>query len=741
MTKLVTRFCIDCHGKNDPKGELRLDRLNTEFFHDANQLETIIDLLADKEMPPGKSKQPPVELRNAAIAFLKEKIQEQKEPGKLKRLTRGEYTNTINDLFEARFDLTELLPPDSSGEGFNKWGETQVMSPHQVESYLKTARYIADRLILDEKPKQLTWKFDIENFQGTERGDFQTETEHVLTTHYPWRSILYFVETGSEKKPIFRIPEFGRYQIEAAATVRYSDQSETISLATGDPRYPTNIKKISRAVLPSDGKSIEFDVTLNAGTHLSFTYDSAATWNTGSKRENYKGRQVRFTNVLITGPITEKWPTMANHRIFDGDKFRSLNKQNIREFINHVIELLLNRKLPESDVTAFERLTAKRLEETGNSNTAARTFLTALLSSPHFIYKHETSQQLTDMEVAHRLSYFLWNSVPDQKLLEAARSGKLRTKTVIADEVERILADPCSERFCEDFTRQWLATDKIDDIGPDDRVHDKKRVTFMKIRELAKEPGAFFKELLQHDMSMVNFIDSDFAMVNDETVEFYGFGDVKGREFQRVNIPEKSERGGLIGQAGLLKLTSTKHATSPILRGTWILKNIYGEKLNPPPGLVVEEPDIRSAKTVKDVLELHKKSETCNRCHSRIDPFGLALEHYDEMGIWRNEYRHVETQVGNKTVKRHSAPIDSAATLPNGRHIASMTELKQVFMDDREKIIKGILAKLTSYALGREIGLRDESMINEIYQSVAEKDYSLRAAIHEIVAHESFSIK
>ena len=736
LSKLVNGFCIQCHGSDEPQGDLQLTQLNEAFFSDVDQLETILGVLVEREMPPRKRKQPTDKLRNQAIASVKTMLRSQQQPATLKRLTRDEYTNTINDLFGTQFDLSELLPDDPPGEGFSKWGESQTMSPHQVESYLKTARFISERLVLNQRPVQRAWEFGIENFRGTGRGDFQTESEHVLTTHYPWRSNLYFVDSDDPKQ-IFQIPEFGRYWIQADVTVHYSDKTETISLSTGDPRYPTNHKKIARVALPPDGESIFLDLTLAAGTFIAFTYESAATWNTGNKKSEYKGRQVRFSNVRITGPVTQAWPTIADQRIFAGNRFRTLTADNTRAFTEHVIDLVLSRPLSEADLTAFEQLTAKRLAKTQSPQAAARTLLTALLSSPSFIYKHEP-ETLSDIDLAYRLSYFLWNSVPDETLLKMASKGELRNAKTLQQQVERMLVNSRSDRFCDDFTRQWLQTDRIDDIGPDDRVHNTKRVTFMRIRELAKEPSKFFREILDHHLSMSNFIDSDFAMVNDETSEYYGFGDVSGREFKRVEIPKESERGGLIGQAGLLKLTSGKHSTSPILRGVWILKNIYGQKLNPPPDLVFDEPDIRAAQTVKEVIELHKNVDACNRCHARIDPFGLALEHYDEMGLWRDEYKHVETQVADKTVKRHAAPIDSAATLTDGRQISSMTDLKGVMMDDRDQIIRGMLAKLASYALGRELGVGDEAMIAEIHQEIAEKDYSLRAAIHAIVKHSSF---
>lgn len=737
LARLTNEFCVTCHGGEDAKADLRLDQHVDGVGLNSDRLETLLGVLINKQMPPAKSVQPSKEQRDSAIEYLKSKLLEREPPARLKRLTRAEYTNTINDLFHAHFRLDALLPADPSGEGFDKWGETQRMSPFQVEAYLRTARFVADRLIPDKQPEQRSWEFQIKHFRGTERGDFQTASEHVLTTHYPWRSILYFVETEGGRDRIFRVPEFGRYWIQADATVHFSDQSETVSLSTGDPRYPTNVQKVARAVMPADGSTMFWEVSLHAGEYISFTYDSAATWNPGQNRQQYRGRQVRFKKVRITGPISKHGPAIAEQKIFDSDRFRSLTPDTVRAFTEHVVALLLKRTIAKDDLEPLADLVGKRLDASGNSKAAARTLLTALLSSPHFVYKHET-ESLSDLQFAHRLAYFLWNSLPDGELLEAMSSSKPRSRDVLAEQVERMLDDVRSDRFCDDFTRQWLATDKIDDIGPDDRVHNKKKVTFIKVRELAREPYAFFRELVRHDLSMLNFIDSEFAMVNDETSTFYGYDQVSGRAFQRVAIPEHSERGGLIGQAGLLKLTSSKHATSPIRRGSWVIRRIYGEKLHPPPGLDVEEPDIRAAETVKEVIELHKNSESCNRCHARIDPLGLALEHYDEMGLWRDTYRHVESRVGDKTLKRRTAPIDTRATLLDGRQVSSMTELKAVLMEDREQVMKALVSKLASYALGRELGLRDDGMIDDIYRRIGKKNYSLRAAIHEIVAHEAF---
>ena len=253
---------------------------------------------------------------------------------------------------------------------------------------------------------------------------------------------------------------------------------------------------------------------------------------------------------------------------------------------------------------------------------AARSVLIALLTSPHFIYKAE-SPELTDVERAHRLSYFLWNSAPDTTLLNAARSGALGKDS--SGQVERMLNDPKTGRFIDDFTRQWLQRDKVDDFGPDVRVF--KNVRRMTVDSMGREGRELFRHLLEKNLSMEHFIDSDFVMANDRLARFYKLPKVKGDAFVPVKLPTKSERGGLVAQAGFLKLTSTDFATSPIHRGSWILKNLYNERIEPPADVLINEPDIRGTTTIREAILKHQELESCARCHSKIDPLGFALEY------------------------------------------------------------------------------------------------------------------
>lgn len=348
------------------------------------------------------------------------------------------------------------------------------------------------------------------------------------------------------------------------------------------------------------------------------------------------------------------------------------------------------------------------------------------------------------MELAHRLSYFLWNSVPDVELLEAGRSGALAKDSSV--QVERLLANPKVDRFIDDFTRQWLQRDKVDDFGPDVRVY--KDVRRMTVDSMGREGRELFAHLLKNDLSMEHFIDSDFVMANDRLARFYGLPRVKGDDFVPVSLPEESERGGLIAQAGFLKLTSTDFATSPIHRGAWILKNLYNEKIDPPADVVINEPDIRGATTVREAVLKHQQLESCSRCHSKIDPLGFALEYYDPVGRKRDQYRHIEELPAEdegttftRKLKFKEVPIEATMTLPNGREVSDLPTLKAALMEDKERILKGMISKLISYAIGRDTGVADRPYVDAVYEAAKERDYSLRAAIDAIVAHPEFGLK
>ncbi|MED5285631.1 MAG: DUF1592 domain-containing protein [Planctomycetota bacterium] len=744
-SKIETFFaqnCVQCHGPEKQEGGVRLDQDEDVLFADDDLLETVATLIEAGEMPPQDATQPKPETVSDIIQLLQSRIVNRRPANPLKRLTRAEYTHTMRDLFGVEFDFTGLLPPDHVERGFDKFGESHLMSPHQVMAYLKTARFIAERVLPDTKPETRTWEFDVRHFHGSKNfatgggGDYRDGDEYVLTGFRPYRSNLH-LSIDPEAHDQFAIPEFGVYRLEVKARAEKSNEGEVVGINLGDGRHPTSFQMIRRIPMPPGSDGFTVELTLRAGDQLGFTFDSARVPGQSLKKKEHKGPSLRFSHLTLTGPLTENWPTETMKQ------FAPDPELSPTELVDRMVLWLTQRPLAAEDREAFVDIARRQKKAGAGPIATARSVLIALLTSPHFIYKSE-SPELTSVERAYRLSYFLWNSVPDAALLNSASSDSLRQDP--SAEVERLLNDPRSVRFIDDFTRQWLQLEKVDDFGPDVRVF--KNVRRMTVDSMAREGRELFKHLLENGLSMEHFIDSDYVMANDRLARFYGLPKVEGDAFVPVKLPKGSERGGLVAQAGFLKLTSTDFATSPIHRGSWILKNMYNERIEPPADVLINEPDIRGTTTVREAILKHQQLESCARCHSKIDPLGFALEYYDPVGRKRKQYRHVEEQPAElegttfqKKLKFTEVPIDSAMTLPDGREVRDLPTLKAALMADKERILKGMLEKLISYAHGREITRADRVHVDEVFSSMAQEDFSLRAAIHAIVAHPAFGLK
>ena len=742
LNQFFAQNCVKCHGPDEQQGEVRLDKPADTLLADGELLETIATLIEAGEMPPEEAPQPKAESVTEVMKLLRTRILAQRPANPLKRLTRAEYTNTLRDRFGVDFDLTGLLPPDHVERGFDKFGETQLMSPHQLMAYLKTARFVAERVLPEAKPETRTWEFDARHFHGSKNfatdggGDYRDGDDYVLTGFRPYRSNLHFsIDTESHDQ--FVIPAFGVYRLEVKAHSAKSKEGEVIGINLGDGRHPTSFRTIRRIPMPHGSKGFTTELTLKAGEPLAFTFDSARVPGRSLEKKPHKGPAMRFSYVKLTGPLVDEWPTAAMQAILPRQEMTP------EELVDHVALFLTQRALSAEDRSAFVKIAEKQQAREVSPVATARSILIALLTSPHFIYKAE-SPELTDVQRAHRLSYFLWNSAPDAELLNAAKSGDL-SKDPLA-QVERMLGDAKVGRFIDDFTRQWLQLDKVDDFGPDVRVF--KNVRRMTVDSMGREGRELFRHLLENDLSMEHFIDSDFVMANDRLARFYGLPAVEGDRFEPVQLPKKSERGGLVAQAGFLKLTSTDFATSPIHRGSWILKNLYNERIEPPADVLINEPDIRGTTTIREAILKHQELESCSRCHAKIDPLGFALEYYDPVGRKRQKYRHVEEVYDKKKatpftkkIKFTEVPIDATMKLPGGREVRDMMTLKAALMEDKERIFKGVIGKLISYAHGREVTLADRPHVDAVFDSIAEDEFSLRAAIHAIVAHPAFGRK
>ncbi|MCA9051217.1 MAG: DUF1592 domain-containing protein, partial [Planctomycetaceae bacterium] len=346
-----------------------------------------------------------------------------------------------------------------------------------------------------------------------------------------------------------------------------------------------------------------------------------------------------------------------------------------------------------------------------------------------------------------------WSTMPDETLFSVADSGELHRPDVLRDQVERMLKDPKSRAFTENFTGQWLSLRDINATTPDKTLYPE----FEELLQWSslRETHLFFEELLTENLSVRNFIDSDFAMLNGRLAEHYGIPDVSGVEFRRVALRPEYHRGGVLTHASILKVTANGSNTSPVLRGVWVLDRILGQPVPaPPPNVPAVEPDIRGASTIREQLVKHRATENCNSCHSRIDPLGFALENYDVIGGWRDRYRVVADRkdwVNNRVgpLAKYLAawqyglgqPIDAGEIVPDGRAFSNLNELKQLLLVDPEQIARSLTEKLVTYSTGQPVGFSDRKAVNQILSEAKLSNYGLRSLVHAIVVSDLFQKK
>jgi hypothetical protein len=423
------------------------------------------------------------------------------------------------------------------------------------------------------------------------------------------------------------------------------------------------------------------------------------------------------------------------------------------------------RTVVDDEIKPLVALVEARLSDGYSFEQAVRVGLTAILVSPQFLFFREQPGPLDDVALANRLSYFLWSSMPDDELLavaektgepKLAESGDgggsvpmaLSQPATLRAQVERMLNEPKAKALTENFVGQWLGLRDIDFTEPGHLLHPE--YDEMLKASMVREAELFFAEVLKADLSLTNFIASDFTMLNGRLARHYGIAGVDGWEFRKHPLPPESHRGGVLTMAGVLKVTANGTSTSPVTRGAWVLDRILGTPPAPPPaGVPALEPDIRGATTIREQLAKHRQTPACASCHSRIDPPGFALESFDVIGGWRENYRTTSwfngaqevVLEGRKMPYLKGLKVDPADELPDGRRFENIDELKQLLLADKDQIARALTVKLLTYATGAAPDGADQPEIEAIVARIREKDYGLRSLIHEIVQSEIFRRK
>ncbi len=724
----LDRHCTFCHN-----GKLVMAGLNLEMYKDpaaASSASEVWEKVARKlrsgEMPPPGRPRPSADELKAVMAWIDTQVAPRKAPGAwdpgrvtARRLNRAEYNYTIRDLLGLDIRPADDFPADDSGYGFDNIGDALTLSPVLMERYLAAAEKIAREAIVIDRPMEAT--------QDTYRPESMPST----TGEAVWPSEF---ETEHE------FPVEAEYDITVGVGGRRPDGARALELAVWlDERQLGR-----REVYPDSSKrTFEQRLAVQPGKHILRAALIEDASHVDDSRGEPPGPNTREHNIVldhfeIVGPFNQKPRplTAAHRRIFIcGHRQGEHQPGCARRILENLARRAYRRPAGKDEISALDRFVELARQEGGTLEEGIQLALQAVLVSPHFLFRIERDpaaagrdaiHRINDFELASRLSYFLWSSMPDDELFRLAEVGKLHEPEVLDVQVRRMVQDPKSRALVENFAGQWLQLRNLALAKPDPdrfpRFDDELR------GDMRRETEMFFQAVMREDRSILDFIDGRFTYLNERLARHYGIEGIKGDYFRRVEL-DGGQRSGILTQASILTISSYPTRTSPVLRGLWVLENFLGTPPPPPPPDVpaLDDSAVGTKGTLRQQLEQHRANPTCAVCHNRMDPLGFGLENYDPVGQWR-------THDGK-------FPIETAGILPNGRSFESPKELKEILKSDGEAFAGCLSEKMLTYALGRGLEEYDEAAVKSIAKAVAENDYRFSTLVLEIVRSLPFQMR
>jgi hypothetical protein len=772
---LVSGHCLDCHSGDAAANGLDLTKLGrdlTRVEHVA-KWERVYDRVARGEMPPSDIGQPPAGPRSEFLNVLADALRDassRRAEVVLRRLNRFEYENTLHDLLGIRTPLQGLLPEDGKAHGFDNVGEALDMSSVQLQRYLEAAgKAIDDAVRRGPQPERVV---------KSHRFDQGKNADHIGKHWHRTNdgAVVFFNDGGFPAISLdsFRAPYEGLYRFRIHGFTYQTDRPIPFAVYTGqfgrnaDSRLAGNFQAGSAGLAP-----IEVETYLYRGDSLRLMPRGIGGNYAEIKRDGpdgYKGPGLAVSAVDVDGPILPEWPGRG-HRLLFGDLpvvDQGPESERSKKFYRPTYEVASSQ--PEADAArllegfataAFRRpvTTAKlapylalaktELADGAKFEDAMRTAYVAVLCSPDFLFLREPRGTLDDFALASRLSYFLWSSLPDYELLAVAARGELTKPDVLRSQTERLLRDPRAKRFIRNFVGQWLNLREIEFTVPDKQLYPE--FDSLLLDAMIQETELFFAEVLTANRPMHDFIASDWTMLNQRLAEHYRIDGVEGPEFRKVALRPKHHRGGVLTHASVLKVSANGTTTSPVTRGAYVLDRLMNQPPPPPPpGVPGVEPDIRGATTLREQLDKHREIESCDNCHKIIDPPGFALENYDVMGGWRENYRVLNKDLptppaeltGGKRVSWRVGPkVDAAGSTSDGASFKNLDDYKRLLLNDKQPFARALTEKVLVYAGGRGLGFSDRDEVEQVVKSVAHHGYGFRDLVHAVVQSEIFRHK
>jgi hypothetical protein len=751
-------YCITCHNQRAKTAGLSLETLDlAAVAANPDVWEKVIRKVGAGMMPPPGMPQPDAAARQALVSWLEGTLDAAAaaaaDPGRplVHRLNRGEYKNAIRDLLALDVDVTSLLPPDDSSSGFDNNADVLGVSPVLLESYLTAAERVSALALGDPHTPPAGEVFRVRQDESQDRhveglplgtvGGLLIHTTLPLDGEYQFQVKLFRTNLGTmrglEYPHQLEISVDGRRVHLASfggdAEITASSDNPTTTGDAVDGRFTARV--------PLKAGPREIAVAFVENTRAVNTRRLQSYVRSSADTIDFSGLP-HIDEVIVTGPFSAAGPgeTPSRRRVF------ACRPRSTADEIACATKILapLARRAYRGDVTGEDERVLldffrRGRADGGSFDAGIDLALRRILASPKFVFRVEpdppnvaagTAYRLTDREIASRLSFFLWSSVPDDQLLELAAAGRLTAPGALDAQVRRMLRDPKSQSIVDNFFGQWLEIRNLNSRQPNS--HEFPDFDDNLRQALLQEIDLFLGSIMREDRSVLDLMTADYTFVNERLARHYGIPDIYGSHFRRITLPDDARRG-LLGKGAILMVTSHPHRTSPVLRGKWILANLLGTPPPPPPDVVPafpEDNEPQKPRSVRERMEQHRRNPACANCHRLIDPAGLALENFDAVGAWR-------TRDGGT----RGTPVDASGQLVDGTRITGVVELRRALLRDPHVFVRTMTEKLMTYALGRGLTGRDMPVVRAIVRGAERDGYRFSSIVLGVVRSVPFQMR
>ena len=659
----------------------------------------------------------------------------------------------------------EVSLSNKDAQGWVIADAVQFVHVDDLEKKITQVRPLEDASTAIFRGAYTPFYYGFEKFKAPVRGDYQLRLKA--------RSVLRqtdYVDWEGEKKPRFYpdlvLDASRRYPTPVNDRVSSGKRSEPVKVYSSTLDEPNTQSKLPIGVFeapPETPGVSQLEAFLEKGAMVKLDCMRLpspmvpAMPHTIQKTDGaYPG--VAFHWLEVEGPIVKEWPPASYRALFGdvpfqqaGRHVQAVSEQPVKDagtLLAAFMDRAYRRPVAEAEFDRFYRYTKQLLKEGETFTEAMIATYSAVLASPEFLFHCGAPGELDDFALAERISFFLGESMPDQHLRSLAGQGKLREPDTLRAEVDRLLEKPEAKRFVKEFLNSWLKLDKINDTDPDRELYPEYAGDWWLVNSMVEESRLYFADLIDRDLPARNIIDADYTFLDERLARHYGVPGVFGPAFQRKSLPENSPYGGILTQASVLKVTANGTVTSPVLRGVYVMERLLGDPPSPPPPSVpAVEPDIRGAATIRELLKKHRADSSCASCHRKIDPPGFALENFDVMGRWRQNYRSLAEgsmrvegvgRSGNEFVHYIGKEVDASGVMPSGEPFADILQFKKRLLQDEEAIARNLTEQLLVYATGAPVRFADRDDVSAILENSRPSEFAVRTIIHEIIQSPLF---